>query len=122
MTSKNQFRDIVMDNLSNAGITLSKKETGTAVDTIFDSVSGILQIPGEKVVMGNLGIMRFKPKPAKPASTRLVFGAMTKIKAKPASLKPAMTFSKALKEEAERLNRTKAFKEHAAKLEKKKAN
>lgn len=114
MATKNEFRDTVMNKMNIAGLDISKKETTSAIDAIFDSVLSTLQTPGEKVTMGTLGIMRFKPKPAKPAATRMIFGKETKIKAKPASMKPAMTFSKAIKEEALRLHRTKAFKEHLA--------
>lgn len=121
MATKNQFRDTVQNSLADAGISLTAKETSTTLDAIFESVMGTLQTPGEKVTMGSLGIMRFKPKAASPARTMMLMGKETKVKAKPASLKPAMTFSKATKIEAERLNRTKPFKEHLAQIAAKQA-
>lgn len=113
--NKTEFRDSVMENLVNqAGIEMSKAEAGRALDIVFDTVLENLQKPGEKVTLGSLGKISLKAKAAKPATEKKIFGIMTKIKAKPATLKPFMSFTKGIKETATKLARTKAFKEHIA--------
>lgn len=112
--NKTKFRDTVLGNLEQTGITLSKKETGLTIDTIFDTVLSTLETPGEKVTLGGLGIVRFRPTAAKPATIKKMFGEEKEIKAKPATLKPNMRFTKGVKQTAEKLARTKKFKEYIA--------